>query len=558
MYTEKYKEWINSKYLDSEDLEELKAIEGDQKEIEDRFYRSLEFGTGGMRGVIGIGTNRMNKYVVGMATQGFANQIKKLNKEEYSVVISYDNRIKSSLFAREAGKVMAANGIKAYVFSTLRTTPELSFAVRELNADGGIMVTASHNPPEYNGYKVYDKTGCQVVSEYGDLLVDEVNKVTDFGQVKYISEEEAIGKNLFEYIDEEIDKKYIEMVKSISRNPDIFKNNKGDFKLIYSPLHGTGGMAVTRTLKELGFSNLYTVAEQMIPDENFSTVKSPNPEDINAFKLAIEEGKKKDCNLIIATDPDCDRVGIVVRDRDGQYKALNGNQTGALLLDYVLSSYKKLPENSRVVSTIVSSDIGRLISEKYGAALIQTLTGFKYIGEKIREFEETGEQFIFGYEESYGYLAGTHVRDKDAVISTMLAVEMALSYNEKGINLLEKLQEIFASYGYFSESLHSVTLKGKEGMEKIQSIMDRLREDPLSSIGGIEVVDIMDCLDTEKTNLPKSNVLKYILPNEQWVAVRPSGTEPKLKFYFSMTGKSMEEAEKRIEIAKKYMIQITE
>jgi len=552
---EKYNEWKTSTYLDDEDLFELKNISENKKEIEDRFYKTLEFGTGGMRGIIGIGTNRMNKYVVRMATQGFANQIKKDKKDFYSIVISYDNRINSSLFAREAGKVMAANGIKAYVFSSLRTTPELSFAVRELKADGGIMITASHNPPEYNGYKVYDKTGCQVVSKYGDMLVKEVNKIKEFNQIKCMDEEEAIEKNLFQYIDEEIDRKYIDMVKTISRRPNVFKNNDGKFKVMYSPLHGTGGMAVTRTLKELGFSNLHTVKEQMLPDENFSTVKSPNPEDINAFKLGIKYGEENNCNIIIATDPDCDRVGIVVKNKEGQYKALNGNQTGALLLDYILSSYEKLPEKSRIVSTIVSSDIGELISKKYGAKLIQTLTGFKYIGEKIKEFESTGENFIFGYEESYGYLAGTHVRDKDAVISTMLVIEMALFYNEKGINLLEKLDDLFSEYGYFYESLHSITLKGKEGMEKIQYIMNNLRENTPTEIAGLSVVDVMDCLETEKTKLPKSNVLKYILSDKQWIAVRPSGTEPKLKFYFSMTGKTTEEAKEKVEIAKKFMIE---
>ena len=554
MYMDKYNEWKASSYLDEEDLDELKSISENQSEIEDRFYKNLEFGTGGMRGVIGIGINRMNKYVVRMATQGFANQINKEEKESYSIVIAHDNRIKSSLFAREAGKVMAANGIKAYVFSSLRTTPELSFAVRELNADGGIMITASHNPPEYNGYKVYDRTGCQVVSEYADSLVEEVNCVKSFDQVNFISEEEAIKKGLFKYIDEEIDKKYIDMVKSISRKPSIFTDNNGKLKVMYSPLHGTGGMSVTRTLKELGFSNLYTVDEQMIPDENFSTVKSPNPEDINAFKLGISYGEKNECDIIIATDPDCDRVGIVIKDRSGNYKGLNGNQTGALLLDYVLSSYEKLPEKSRIVSTIVSSDIGRLISEKYGAKLIQTLTGFKYIGEKIKEFESTGENFIFGYEESYGYLAGTYVRDKDAVISTMLIIEMALYYNELGFNLLERLDEIFLEHGYFYESLHSITLKGKEGMEKIQSIMDGLRKYGLSKIGDFDVVEVVDCLKTEETNLPKSNVLKYILSDRQWMAIRPSGTEPKLKLYFSMTGKSLNEAKEKIETVKESIL----
>lgn len=532
MYKEMYEEWLASAYYDEATKEELRAIAGDEKEIEDRFFKTLEFGTGGMRGVIGAGINRINKYIIRKATQGFANYIKQTQKDTYSIVIAYDSRYKSDEFAKEAALVMAANGIKAYTFTELRTTPELSFSVRELNADGGIMITASHNPPEYNGYKVYGDDGCQLVPHLADQLVASVEAITDFNTILSMTEEEATAKGLFQWIDQDLDKKYIDMVKTMSRKPDLFAKYP-EYKVVYSPLHGTGGMAVTRTMDELGFKGLIPVTEQMVPDHNFTTVPSPNPEDVKAFDVSMGYAKDNDAELIIATDPDCDRVGLVVKNSDGDYVPLNGNQTGALLLDYVLASYDTLPKNPIVISTIVTSGLGRAVAEYYGVEHQETLTGFKFIGEKIKQFEDGSKTFLFGYEESYGYLAGTHVRDKDAVIASMLVIEMALYYRDKDMTILEGLEDIYKRLGYYKEDLHAMTLKGKEGMAEIQRIIKGFRTDTLTEIGGKKVARVMDCLEPEKTGLPKSNVLKYIMEDGSWVAVRPSGTEPKLKFYFS-------------------------
>jgi phosphoglucomutase len=436
MYKKVYEDWLASDYYDEATKEELRAIAGDEKEIEDRFFKALEFGTGGMRGVIGAGINRINKYIIRKATQGFANYMLQTERPTHAVVIAYDSRYKSDEFAKEAALVMAANGIKAYIFSDLRTTPELSYAVRDLKADGGIMITASHNPPEYNGYKVYGDDGCQLVPELADQLVAAVEAIEDFNTILLTTEEEASAKGLFEWIDEEMDKKYIDMVKTMSRRPDLFKKYT-DQKVVYSPLHGTGGMSVTRTLSELGFKGLIPVKEQMVPDHEFTTVKSPNPEDVKAFTLGLTYAKENDADLIIATDPDCDRVGLVVRNEAGDYVPLNGNQTGALLVNYILESYETLPKNPIVISTIVTSGLGRAVAEYYGVEHQETLTGFKFIGEKIKQFEDGSKTFLFGYEESYGYLAGTHVRDKDAVIASMLVIEMALYYKDQGMTVLE-------------------------------------------------------------------------------------------------------------------------
>jgi len=553
MYKEIYNEWLASSYYDAATKEELRKIAGDEKEIEDRFFKALEFGTGGMRGVIGAGINRINKYIIRKATQGFSNYIKQTQKDAYAIVIAYDSRYKSDEFAKEAALVMAANGIKAYIFSELRTTPELSYAVRELNADGGIMITASHNPPEYNGYKVYGDDGCQLVPHLADQLVAAVEKIKDFNTILLTTEEEARNKGFFEWIDEEIDKKYIDMVKTLSRRPDLFEKYP-DYKVVYSPLHGTGGMSVTRTLSELGFKGLIPVKEQMVPDHEFTTVKSPNPEDVKAFSLGLQYAKENDAEVIIATDPDCDRVGLVVKNEQGSYVPLNGNQTGALLVNYLLASYETLPKNPIVISTIVTSGLGRAVAEYYGVEHEETLTGFKFIGEKIKQFEDGSKTFIFGYEESYGYLAGTHVRDKDAVIASMLVVEMALYYKDKGMTLLEGLDEIYKTLGYYKEDLHALTLKGKEGMEEIQRIIKEFRSNPLTEIGGKKVERVMDCLDPEKTGLPKSNVLKYICEDGSWVAVRPSGTEPKLKFYFSVKSGSAEGADRDLQAVKQTIL----
>lgn len=546
MYKTVYEEWLASDYYDEKTKEELRLISKDEKEIEDRFFKTLEFGTGGMRGVIGAGINRINKYIIRKATQGFANYIKKNEKSDYAVVIAYDSRYKSDEFAKEAALVMAANGIKAYIFSALRTTPELSYSVRELKADGGIMITASHNPPEYNGYKVYGDDGCQLVPHLADQLVEAVESIKDFDRILMTTEAEATEKGLFQWIDKDLDKKYIDMVKTMSRRKDLFAAYP-DYKVVYSPLHGTGGMPITRTLEELGFKGLIPVEEQMVPDHRFTTVPSPNPEDVKAFEVGLTYAKKNDAELIIATDPDCDRVGLVVRNPKGDYVPLNGNQTGALLVNYLLASYDQLPDNPIVISTIVTSGLGRAVAEHYGVEHQETLTGFKFIGEKIRQFEDGSKTFLFGYEESYGYLAGTYVRDKDAVIATMLAVEMALYYKNQGKTILEGLEDIYKTLGYYKEDLHSLTLKGKEGMEEIQRIIKNFRSTPLTEIGEKKVAHIMDCLKPEETGLPKSNVLKYIMEDGSWVAVRPSGTEPKLKFYFSSKAASAESASEGLE-----------
>jgi phosphoglucomutase len=550
MYTKVYEEWLASPYYDEETKKELRGIAGDDQEIKDRFFKSLEFGTAGMRGVIGAGINRINKYIVRKATQGFANYIKQTKKNDYSIVIAYDSRYKSQEFAKEAALVMAANGIKAYTFSDLRTTPELSYSVRNLKADGGIMITASHNPPEYNGYKVYGDDGCQLVPHLADQLVQSVEAITDLNTIQLMTEEEASEKGLFQWIDEDMDKQYIDMVKSMARKPDLFEKYP-DYKVVYSPLHGTGGMSVTRTMDELGFKGLIPVKEQMVPDHNFTTVPMPNPEDVKAFELGLKYAKEHNAELVIATDPDCDRVGLVVKNNDGAYVPLNGNQIGALLTNYLLSSYETLPENPIVISTIVTSGLARAVAENYGAEYQETLTGFKFIGEKIRKFEDGSKNFIIGFEESYGYLAGTEVRDKDAVSATMLVIEMALDYKSRGMTILEGLEDIYKRLGYYKEDLHAMTLKGAEGMEEIKRIITHFRSTPLETIGGKKVAHIMDCLETEKTGLPKSNVLKYILEDGSWVAVRPSGTEPKLKFYFSVKSDSLVGAEAGVEELKK-------
>lgn len=546
MYKKVYEEWLTSPYYDEETKAELRAIDSDEKEIEDRFFQTLEFGTAGMRGVIGAGINRINKYIVRKATQGFANYIKTTEKASYSIVIAYDSRYKSKEFAKEAALVMAANGIKAYIFTDLRTTPELSFSVRRLKADGGIMITASHNPPEYNGYKVYGEDGCQLVPHLADQLVHAVEGITDLNKIQLIEENQAMDQGLFEWIDEDLDKAYIDMVKTMSRRPALFAKYP-EYKVVYSPLHGTGGMAVTRTLDELGFKGLIPVKEQMVPDHNFTTVPMPNPEDVKAFSLGLKYAEESGAELAIATDPDCDRVGLVVKAKDGSYVPLNGNQIGALLTNYLLASYDSLPKNPVVISTIVTSGLARAVAEHYGAEYEETLTGFKFIGEKIRQFEDGSKSFIIGFEESYGYLAGTEVRDKDAVSASMLVIEMALHYKEQGKTVLEGLEEIYEKLGYYKEDLHALTLKGVEGMEEIQRIIKSFRSEPLKQIGGKNVKQIMDCLDSEKTGLPKSNVLKYILEDGSWVAVRPSGTEPKLKFYFSVKASSAEGAQLGLE-----------
>ncbi len=544
-YKSRYNEWLNNTYFNDDFRAELKALEGDEKEIEERFYMDMAFGTGGMRGIIGAGTNRMNEYVIRKASQGFANFAKERYKDN-SIVIAHDCRHKSPEFALETALVFAANGIKAYLFKSLRSTPELSYAVRTLNASVGVVVTASHNPPSYNGYKVYGDDGCQLLPDDADKVVEEVNKIESFDEVNYMSKEEAVEKGLLIYLDETQDTDYLDMVESVSVDPKIISEVE-DLKVVYSALHGTGARPIELIMERVGLKHFYPVKEQMEADANFSTLKSPNPEDVSAFEMGIELAKEKDADVVIATDPDCDRVGVVVKTDKG-YEALNGNQTGVLLVDYVLGNIKEMPDNPFLVNTIVTSGMAEKIINGYGAELISTLTGFKFIGEKIKQYEDGSKTFLFGYEESYGYLAGTHVRDKDAVIATMLVVEMVATYKKQGLTLVDVLENLYKKVGYYQESLTSIVLAGKEGLEKIARVMSSLRANPIKEVNGLKVSSVMDCSDqtltdstgTKHNGLPKSNVLKYFLEDGSWFAARPSGTEPKLKIYFSVTDESRE------------------
>ncbi|HNU80439.1 MAG TPA: phospho-sugar mutase [Bacillota bacterium] len=549
-YFERYNKWMTDPAFDEETRKELMAIKDDEKEIEDRFYRDLEFGTGGLRGIIGAGTNRMNKYTVGRATQGLANYILRKNIDNPSVVIAYDSRRYSREFAMQAARVLNSNGIAAYVFSELRPTPELSFAVRELKAAAGIVITASHNPPQYNGYKVYWSDGGQVVSPIAEELIAEANSIQDFSEIKCIDECEIRDKGLLRFLGREMDDRYIEKVKSLSLNSEVVKEMAEDFRIIYTPLHGTGNIPVRSALKAVGFTNVTVVPEQEQPDKDFPTVKFPNPEEHEAFTLAIELAKKQFADIIIGTDPDCDRVGAVVRNTLGEYVVLTGNQTGALLTDYMLGSLKKqdrLNDRSTVINTIVTGKLGEKIAESYNVRTISVLTGFKYIAEKIKEFESSGLEFVFGYEESYGYLAGTFVRDKDAVIASMLICEMAACYKKRGMTLYEGLMSLYEKYGYYKESLTSVTFKGKEGMEEMVSLINALRDKLPGEVSGIKVEEVRDYLDYQgPVRLPKENVLQFILEDKSWFCIRPSGTEPKLKIYYSVIGNAQEDAEERM------------
>jgi len=561
-YRKKYQQWIESSYIDDATKEELKSIAGNEKEIEDRFYKDLEFGTGGLRGIIGAGSNRMNKYTVQKATQGLANYINKQGKAaaEAGVVIAYDSRRMSQEFAKETALVLSANGIKTYVYSELQPTPILSFSVRELKATAGVVITASHNPPQYNGYKVYWSDGGQIPPERAEEIIKEINAVDSFDKISTMDQETAEAKGLLCWIGEEVLKKYIDRVKGLCVNPQLIKEWGKDLKIIYTPLHGSGNKPVRRVLKEVGFEQVTVVPEQEMPDPNFSTVSYPNPEEKEAFNLAIEMAKENGADIIIGTDPDCDRVGAVVKNREDNYVVLTGNQVGALLVNYILGAKKQngnLPQNGVIIKTIVTSEMGREIAKSYGIETIDTLTGFKFIGEKINEFEHTGEHtFIFGYEESYGYLAGDFVRDKDAVIASLLVCEMAAYYKSRGMSLYEGLVELWEKYGYYNETLKSINMEGKEGMERIKAIMDGLRSNPPKQLNGVEVTRIEDYLEskayeisegrTEDINLPVSNVLRYILADSSWFCIRPSGTEPKVKLYFSVIGKDMSDRQEKM------------
>ncbi len=562
-YRKKYEMWLKSPVIDEATKEELRSIADDDKEIEDRFYKDLEFGTGGLRGMIGAGSNRMNRYTVGMATQGLANYIKKQGSDamDRGVAIAYDSRRCSTDFARDAALVLNANGIKTYIYEELQPTPILSYTVRELGAIAGIVVTASHNPPQYNGYKVYWEDGAQVTNNRDVEIIEEVQRVEGFESIQTMDLDEAKQKGLYNIIDTDMVDSYISKVKELSVNRDIIKEVGSDLKIVYTPLHGTGNKPVRRVLRELGFENVMVVPEQELPDPNFSTVKYPNPEERESLELAIELAKEVDADVVIGTDPDCDRVGVVVRDSHGEYVVLTGNQVGSLLVDYYLGALKskgRLPEDSIVIKTIVTSELGAEIARHYGVDVVDTLTGFKFICSKMKEFEESGTgTFVFGYEESYGYLAGDFVRDKDGVIASMLVCEMAAYYKSRGMTLYDALEDVWKRFGYYREELEPITLMGKEGMEKIASIMDGLRKDPPKEMADVKVQVIEDYLkgsgvnletgDTFPIDLPKSNVLKYKFVDGSWFAIRPSGTEPKIKLYFSVSGKDTSTVDSRME-----------
>ena len=542
-YLKKYELWMSSPYIDDDTKEELKNIKGNTKEIEDRFYRDLEFGTGGLRGIISAGTNRMNIYVIRKVSQGLANYVKKLggSAKLRGIAIAYDSRHKSREFAMEAASVFAGNGIKSYVFDDLRPTPELSYAVRKLSAISGIVITASHNPSEYNGYKVYWEDGGQLSLDISNEILCEINNITDFEHIQFKNLDTAKHEGLFSIIGQEIDIMYLNDIQSLILNKDIIKKQGNTFKIIYTPLHGSGNIPVRSSLNMAGFNKVYIVKKQEMPDPNFPTVKSPNPEEHSAFKLALDMAVEIEPDIILGTDPDCDRLGTCVKDINGEYITLTGNQVGALLMDYLLSQLKgkgKLPDNGIVVKTIVTSELGRAIADSYGVKIVDTLTGFKFIGEKIKEFEESSSySFLFGYEESYGYLAGTFVRDKDAVIAATLVCEMGAYYKDKGITIYEALQNIYIKYGYYMENLKSLTLNGIEGNELILKIMNSLRRNPPHMLG-IEKINKIKDYNEGIDYLPKSDVLQLITDSGSIISIRPSGTEPKIKIYYSAVGKN--------------------
>lgn len=572
-YKIRYENWLNDPAISEQDKQELKSIAGNEKEIEDRFYKDLEFGTAGLRGVIGIGTNRINKYTVRKATQGLANYIIKKGGQNRGVAIAYDSRRMSTEFSEEAALCLNANGIKTYRFESLRPTPELSFAVRELGCIAGIVVTASHNPPEYNGYKVYWEDGAQIVEPTDKEIINEVNAVTDFGTIKTITKSEAEEKGLYNTIGEEIDKKYIEALKKLVVNQKAIDETQKDISIVYTPLHGTGCIPVKTILKELGFENIYVVPEQEKPDGNFPTVDYPNPEDPKAFKLALELAKEKNADLILANDPDADRLGIYVKDmKTGEYIRFNGNMTGNLIAEYILSQKElngTLPKNGAIIKTIVSSNLTDAIAKSYGVKLFSTLTGFKNVAKIIRGFEENNNEYecLYSYEESYGCIIGTHARDKDGIVAVMTLCEAACYYKQKGMTLWDAMLAMYEKYGYYKERQFSITLKGIEGAEQIKQMMEKMRNYPQTEIAGEKVISFGDYQaqtiknnetgEITSTNLPKSNVLYFDLTNDSWCCVRPSGTEPKIKFYMGVKGTSLEDAEQRLDKLENAMKEFT-
>ena len=572
-YKETYQEWLKNPYFDADTKAELERIAADENEIKERFYTDLEFGTAGLRGIIGAGTNRMNLYTVRKATQGLANYILKNGSAEKGVAIAFDSRRMSPEFAQEAACCLAANGIKAYVFDSLRPTPELSYAVRKLGCIAGINITASHNPPEYNGYKVYWEDGAQITPPHDKGIMDEVKAVEDYTTMKTMSAEEAKAAGLYEVIGAEVDDAYIAELKKQVIHQDAIDTVGKDLKIVYSPLHGTGNIPARRILKELGFENVYVVKEQELPDGEFPTVSYPNPEAAEAFDLGLKLAKEVDADIVLATDPDADRLGVRVKDKNGEYHDLTGNMSGCLLADYEIGqrkALKGLPEDGYLIKTIVTTNMADAIAEHYQAGLIEVLTGFKYIGQQILGFETTGKgEYLFGFEESYGCLIGTHARDKDAIVATMALCEAAAYYKTKDMTLWDAMIEMYEKYGYYKDDIQSITLKGIEGLAKIQEILETLRKNPPAEIAGYKVLKARDYkADTIKdmqtgevssTGLPSSNVLYYDLSDDAWLCVRPSGTEPKVKFYYGVKGTSLTDAdEKSASMGKEVLAMIDE
>ena len=571
-YKEQYEFWLNDPYFDEATKQELLAIKDNEKEIEERFYKELEFGTGGLRGIIGAGTNRMNMYTVRKATQGLANYIIKQGGQKKGVAIAFDSRNQSPEFADETARCLAANGIKAYVFESLRPTPELSFALRTLGCISGIVITASHNPPEYNGYKAYWEDGAQVTPPHDVNIIKEVQSITDYNDVKTMSKEDAMAAGLYQIIGKEIDDKYMVELKKQIIHPEIIAEMAGDLKIVYTPLCGTGNVPVRRVLSELGFQHVYVVPEQENPDPKFTTLDYPNPEDPKAFTYALRLAKEKDADIVLATDPDADRLGVYAKDtKTGEYVGFTGNMSGMLIEEYILRERKAtgtMPENPALVTTVVTTNMSKAIAEDYGLRFIEVLTGFKYIGEQIKLFEQTGcNNYVFGLEESYGCLAGTHARDKDAIVAVMCLCEVAAWCKKHNMTLWDQMLNLYEKYGYYKESQYSITMKGIDGSKEIAALMEKLRSNPPKEFGDLKVKEFRDYKtgktlnletgETGETGLPESNVLYFDLTNDSWCCARPSGTEPKIKFYMGVKGNSLEDAaaknEKLTEDLKKYL-----
>ena len=572
-YREIYEQWLANPYFDEATKEELKGISEDENEIKERFYMDLEFGTAGLRGIIGAGTNRMNIYVVRRATQGLANYIAKVDKKAQGVAIAYDSRHMSSEFAEEAALCLAANGIKAYIFESLRPTPELSFAVRHLGCVAGINVTASHNPPEYNGYKVYWEDGAQITPPHDSGIMGEVKSISDWNTVKTMDKAEAEKAGLFQVIGKEVDDAYMAELKKQVIHMDAIEKEGKNLKIVYTPLHGTGNIPARRILKELGFENVYVVKEQELPNGDFPTVSYPNPEAAEAFELGLKLAKEVDADLVLATDPDADRLGVRVKDKNGEYHDLTGNMSGCLLANYELSQRKavngSLPEDGALIKTIVTTNLADAIAKGYGVNLIEVLTGFKFIGQQILGFENSGKgSYLFGFEESYGCLIGTYARDKDAIVATMALCEAAAYYKTQGKTLWDAMIEMYEQFGYYKDAIQSVTMKGIEGLQKIQEIMNSLRQNPPAEFAGHKVTAVRDYkADTitdvatgavKPTGLPNSNVLYYELTDDAWVCVRPSGTEPKVKFYYGVKGTSLADADEKSDIMGKAVLEMVD